>query len=503
MKTLSSILFCFCFIASAYTVSAQGTGSATSEPPAGSTLTLQQCIDMALERNLTIKTNENNLELAKLDFRQSQYSYAPTLNGNVGLTRTYGATFDPITFARIQGATWTSQPSLTAQLPLLAGLSRYYVLQQNKNALAASREALANQKNVIMVSVIRSYLQLIFDRTQVDIVNYRIKTLQAQEDRTRRLYESGAGVLFDVLNVQSQLAVEQNNLITAENTLQTDRITLLQLLQLNPKGKTEEGYQFAAFDTTGLVTRISNEIIPSVVEVENTALQSWPSIKQQQANLLALRYTRRAAWSRCTPTLNLSGFLQSSYSTNSSSSRSERIQGALVPLTFLDVNGNLVSRPDIGYTTATQSVGVRTDYFGQLSDNFSYGFAFTLNVPLFNGWTVSRQARGAWINLKNAEVQYETSKNQIISDVRRSHIDLTASKARIQNLTRQQTAQDEAFANAEARFNAGLINFQQYVEILNNRTSLLQQKVQAIYEYVLRRKILDFYNAKPITFNEK
>lgn len=465
-------------------------------------LTLQQCVDIAMGKNLTIKLAENQVAQAELDLLQSKLNYLPSVNGSIGFNRTFGATFDQVTFSRIQAATTISTPSLTAQLPLFAGLTRYYVLQQNKFALEANKNALENQKNTVIIAVIRTFLQVIFDQTQVDIVNYRIKTLQGQLDRANRLYNAGSGILFDVLNIQSQIAVENNNLITAQNTLNTDRVTLFQLLQLNTEGTYEQQYEIQRFDTTGLTARIVADAPPALPEIEKNALEGFPSIKQQRFNIMSLRYTRKNLWGAYLPTVSLQGFLGSNFTTNAPTTLPDPSTSTLVPFQLLDASGILNPVP-LGFTLQPGRRPNRTDYFGQLSDNFNYGFGINMVIPIFRGWSISRQARGAWINLNNAEIQLEQNKNQLISDVRRAVLDLNASKARLQNITSQQAAQDENFVNAEARFNGGLINFVQYLEVLNNRTSLQQQKIQSVYEYVLRRKIVDFYNGKPLTFNEK
>lgn len=447
------------------TLQAQNAGSSTQY------LTLQQCVDIAMEKNLSIKLAANTFELARLDNLQAKWNYAPTLNGAITLNQNSGGqlqtqinplTGDLVAF-RFSNAFTTSSPSLTAQIPLFAGLSRYYVLNQTKNAYQAQQNALANQKNTVLISVIRGFLQVIFDQTQVDVVNYRIKTLQGQLDRAKRLYDAGGGILFDVLNIQSQIAVENNNLITAQNTLNSDRVTLLQLLQLNSESGTGDLYQLQAFDTTGLVAKIQTDMVPPVADVERTALETFPNIKQQEFNILAARYGRKNAWALYLPTLNFTYRVSQQYNT-------------------------IISN---------------VSYFDQLGLTVGQFYGITLNIPIMNGWNANRQSRGALVLYNNAQVQLEQTKNQLISDVRRAVLDLNASKARIQNIISQQAAQDENFVNAEARFNSGLINFVQYLEVLNNRTSLQQQKIQSVYEYILRRKIVDFYNGKPLTFNEK
>ena len=57
-------------------------------------LTLQQCIDLAVNRNLTIKQNQNNLIAAKSNKRQAVFNFLPDLNASAGYFLREGSFFD-------------------------------------------------------------------------------------------------------------------------------------------------------------------------------------------------------------------------------------------------------------------------------------------------------------------------------------------------------------------------------------------------------------------------
>jgi outer membrane protein len=58
----------------------------------------------------------------------------------------------------------------------------------------------------------------------------------------------------------------------------------------------------------------------------------------------------------------------------------------------------------------------------------------------------------------------------------------------------------EAFKYSQQRFDVGLLNSVDYGLSKNNVAKSDADLIQAKYELILRAKLLDFYNGKPLTF---
>ena len=61
------------------------------------TYDLQECINLALENNLDLKSASLNRESANVNFKQSKNALLPTLNGNYNIGKTDGRSIDPFT----------------------------------------------------------------------------------------------------------------------------------------------------------------------------------------------------------------------------------------------------------------------------------------------------------------------------------------------------------------------------------------------------------------------
>jgi outer membrane protein len=75
---------------------------------------------------------------------------------------------------------------------------------------------------------------------------------------------------------------------------------------------------------------------------------------------------------------------------------------------------------------------------------------------------------------------------------------MTAAENKYQALVEQVAAYAESFRAAEVRFNAGASTSIDYLIAKNNLDRANVNLIIARYDYVLRTKILDYYQGKPL-----
>jgi outer membrane protein len=75
---------------------------------------------------------------------------------------------------------------------------------------------------------------------------------------------------------------------------------------------------------------------------------------------------------------------------------------------------------------------------------------------------------------------------------------MTAAQDRYKITTDQVNAFKESFRSAEIRFNEGVITSVDYIIAKNNLDRANLNLISARYDYVLRTKILDYYQSKPL-----
>jgi outer membrane protein len=92
----------------------------------------------------------------------------------------------------------------------------------------------------------------------------------------------------------------------------------------------------------------------------------------------------------------------------------------------------------------------------------------------------------------------ENTRIRLKQAVEQAYFNMVAARERYDATTKQVNAFAESFRASEIKFNAGAINSVQYLTTKNFLDRANVNLIIARYDYVLRTKILDYYQAKPL-----
>jgi outer membrane protein len=166
--------------------------------------------------------------------------------------------------------------------------------------------------------------------------------------------------------------------------------------------------------------------------------------------------------------------------------------------------GQLYPRLSLGggintyYSSATQNVGGngKMPYTDQLKNFRSNYLGVGLSVPIFNRLVTRNQIKLANINLKDNELVETNTKQQLHQQIDQAYLNMTNAYERYKVLATQVTAYEESFTAAEVRFKAGVGTSIDYLTAKDRLDRANLNLVNAKYDYVLRKKILDYYGGK-------
>lgn len=420
-------------------------------------LTLRQCVELALERNLQLEQLRNNAKIAEANLNQSKLSYIPNANFTLDFRQSYGTTFNQLLFQRINQTTDVSNPFLSLNTDIFRGLAKYYTLKQNFHTLEASAYTIERNVNTIITNVLASYLLILFDHGNIKITRERIKALDSQLERTEKLFAAGMTTQVELSSLKSQIATENVTLINQENQLERDKLSLLILMQAHNDG---QEYDFEIIDANTLV--IDNVPLPALETVEQYAVENMPEMKEQRAQVKAAEYRTKVAQSSLYPSV--------SFTTG--------------------VSSNFVHVHNLTF----QGITIPQDgYFKQIDQNLSRFIYFSLNVPIFNGFSARRNVQTTRLNELNTRLAQQNEVNQLIRNVQQAYLDAKLAQSKYQAVQKQVAALEESYQFAEKRFNSGVLNFYTFFETLNNKSRAEAELLQAKYDYFFKRKILDVY----------
>ena len=162
-------------------------------------------------------------------------------------------------------------------------------------------------------------------------------------------------------------------------------------------------------------------------------------------------------------------------------------KGALYPSLLL--GGNMQTN----YSSVAQDAGGKINYTDQMANNLFYTLNLGLRIPIFNSFRAKNNIKLADIAVRNSELVEENTKLQLRQQIEQAHLNMTNAFDRYKTLLEQVGAYNTSFKAAEARFNAGVGTSVDYLIAKNNLDRANINLISSKYDFVLRKKVLDFY----------
>ncbi len=447
-------------------------------------LTLQQAIQMGITNNIDVNQSDLLSQKANITLKQSKAAMLPNLNATANQGINQGRTNDPITNAFINQNINYSSYGASSSVVLFNGSSLQNNIKANALGYEASKMELQQAKDNLTINIILAYLNVL---SAEDILansrNQQVVT-NKQVDRLNTLNQSGAIPPSQYYDLKGQYANDQITVVDNQSALETAKLDLSQLLNI-------------PYDKSMDVERLPDDAfnIGYVAEpdkIYDTALQQFAQVKAVHFRTESAQKNIRAIQGQLYPTLLLSGNIGTNYS--SALTQSLFVNSVDVPSAtdYVVVNGSQVPVITKQNNYNTQKV----TYNNQLSNNLASGVNLGLSIPIFNGSQVRSRVKLAKIDLKNNELVEQNTKTVLQQSIERAYVNLTNTSDKYKILLDQVQSFTESFRAAEIRFNSGAITSVDYLIAKNNLDKTNTNLIISKYDFVLRAKILDYYQGK-------
>lgn len=453
--------------------------------------TLQECVQYALENNISIKQSQLDVEATEADKLLAIGNFLPTISATGGVSENTGLSFNPVT----NNAQTTTFLSATGRInvgyTLFDGLRNVRESQRAELSKLASQYRLDKMKDDISLAVANSYLQVLLNKANLEVAKAQNEVTLQQIERTNNLVDAGTLPRGDLLEIQATNAGEKQRIAEAENAVTISLISLAQLLLIEDYANfdvADEGYNIVGDDI----------IEKPVQEVINAAEENRNEVKIAIKNVELAEKDLQIARGSYYPTL--SAFF--GYDT--------RYTDATTFSTQVDPNNPVVTEEigvveETGQTvigqfpnTVTREIGA-DPFFDQLYQNDGISYGLQLNIPILNGFATRANVKRNKINLLRTEFQLEQAKLDLESNVYQAYVDakgaLKAYEAAIAALESQELAYDYA----KDRYDVGLTNafdFSQSKLRFDNATIEVNRTK---YNYIFKLKVLELYFGVPAT----
>lgn len=448
---------------------------------------LRQCVELALNNNITVKQEGLKVETAEVGLKQAKANLLPDLNGDFSYGFNKGRNVDPITNSYINQELTSSGVNLSSGIIIFNGLRLQNLIKQNKYTHEASKMDWQQIKDNFTLNVILAYLQVLSNEDMLDIAKGRLEVSSKQVERMEVLVKEGSAGNYQLTDLKGQQADESISIITRENQLKQSKLDLSRLMNIDydPDMKLDR----SSIETGDIISLYPT----SSADVFKSALENLALVKANDLKIKSAERAVNVAKGNYYPSLSFYANLGSSYS-----SLAEKLNATNITEVstgeYVIINGN--QNPVLKQQQNYSSEKVR--YFNQLSNNRGTFAGITMQIPLFNNFVVRNQVKLAKINLKNSEFTSENINLELKRDIEETWLSMDASFNRYKALLGQELNYQESFRAAEIRFNTGVINAYEYLIAKNNLDQARINLAQMKYDYIFRTKLLDFYSGKQL-----
>ncbi|WP_298363904.1 TolC family protein [uncultured Lutibacter sp.] len=415
--------------------------------------TLQECVEYALEHNITVKQNQLNVELSEENVINSKGNFLPNLNASTGGNLNFGSGFDPVSQDRVTTSTFGGSIGISSGITVFNGYRNLNSYKQAQLGVESSKLTLQKIQDDISLFVVNSYLNVLFAKENLAVAKVQHEISKKQIERAQTEFDAGEKPKGDLLNAQSTAAADEQSVITFENTLNLALLDLAQLLQISPVGFDIEAIEIG---DPGISMLYSN---PNEVYIK--ALGNRPEIENAELGIESTALDIEIAKAGFLPSVSLGANIGTGYGFN------------------LKNNSHI-------------------PYFTQLDDNLGYGLSFNVSIPIFSRGQVKSNVNRQKINFEKSKFSLESSKLQLQQTIQKAFYDAKAAAKTYESAQKSLIAQKEAFKNAQESFNYGAMTLFDFDQVRNRLVNAEGAIIRAKYDYVFKTKVLKFYYGETI-----
>ncbi len=448
--------------------------------------TLEDCIDYALENNISVKRQELAATTADKNHFQSYMELLPNLNINGQHYYNAGKAINYETYEYTDQNFQGGSINLNSEITLFSGLQNFNSIKKSKYDLMAQLESVEKIKNDITLNIATAYLQILLNIELRDNAEQQLNISLDQIEKTKKLVEIGNAAKGDLLQIEAQAAMEKASLTNADNNLKISYLTLSQLLNLD----SSEDFQISIPSITDIT--LAKEP-GSVNAIFDEATNILPEIKSAEYNLESSRKNVAISKGTLSPTLSLGYQYGSRYNELSNKLDSMTMGISSYP------TGVTAGGQDIFNYTSQSYYASSYPYMDQISDNASHTVYLNLRIPIFNKWRNKNRIEQAKINLSDSRLNLDLQKQNLYKSIQQAKTQATGAMERYKANLEAVQSMEEAFRYTEQKYEVGLVDILEYKTAKNNLNKTKSDLSQAKYEYIFRTKILEFYKGEQIT----
>lgn len=420
--------------------------------------TLKECVDYAMQNNITLKKARLSAESAQEDVKGAQGALWPTLSASTNQSVGYRPWQDNGTTTvtngqvntKINKSYYNGSYGLNASWTLWNGNKKTNTVRLNK--LSAEQAALETEvtANSIQEQIAQLYVQILYLTEAVKVSEASLETSRKNEERGREMVNVGKMSKADLAQLSSQRSTDEYNIVNARTQVQNYKLQLKQLLEIT--GNQEFDIVIpATTDEQALAT------VPALMTVYEQALATRPEIQSAEMAVKSSDINIDIAKAGRMPTVSL----QASASANTNSLTNK-------------------------------------GWGDQMKSNFNSGAGVSVSVPLFDQRQTKTNVNKARIQRENNLLALQDQRKQLYQTIENYWLDATTNQEKFRAAQAAEQSEKQSYDLLQEKFDVGLTNI---VELMTGKDRLMaaaQNSLQSKYMTILNLQMLRFYQGTPV-----
>ncbi len=397
--------------------------------------TLTDCIIYALENNIGLQRQELLTETAGVNLTKSRMDLLPDLNLGSDARLGFGRSIDPVTNLITFKQNVSNSYSLNSSMQLFSGFTTLNTIAAGKFMLKAGLEAEKVARNTLIVGIMGQYYQVTYAKGLEAAAKMQMELSDRQLFRITRMVETGKESVSRKYEMESQASGDRLTWTIAQNGASQAVTQLKQLLQL-PSG---ENFDIQLPDLDAMLITDEGYEADSIY---NIAAQVLPRLKAIEFELEASERQLAAARGLLAPGLSAGGAIYTGY-----------------------------------YKVLGEDASEQASFASQLKNNNSQAVYLSLNIPIFNKYSASRNIKLAKIRQNDTELRLELEKNLLYTEIENACLSYNRGKQEYLAAEANLEFNRKSYNAVEKKFESGLVDVTDYSAA---RTTLFSAETEAL-----------------------
>ena len=418
--------------------------------------TLQECIDYAMQNNITLQKARLQKQSATEDVKGSKAQLLPSLSASTNQSVGYRPWQDngvaTVTNGQVNTKVsktyYNGSYGINAQWTVWNGNKNINTVKLNK--LSEQQAELTTQEtaNSIQEKIAQLYVQILYLTEAVKVNEATLETSKKNEERGREMLEVGKMSKADLAQLSAQRASDEYSIVEAQSQLANYKLQLKQLLELSG----DEGFEVVIPATTDDQALAE---IPALQSVYESALLARPEIENARLNIKSSEVNLAIAKAGRLPSVSLTGGLGTS--------------------------SNSLSNKNWG---------------SQMKNTFDASLGASLSIPLFDQRQTKTNVNKARLQQQQAELNLQDEQKQLYQTIESYWLDAQTNQQKFKAAKTTTQSEQQSYDLLSEQFRLGLKNI---VELMTGKDRLLsaqQNQLQSKYMTILNQQMLKFYQAE-------